>query len=206
MLLLLCPCGRRSKTNIHLFIYFCFVCQQGQNTVMRPFYPTAATFHERKRKLLQFPEKLKTIGKYHSCCLSSLFVCVCVCVRGSPRSRTLARWRRTSSFSVDRLQISRHLCLLPELGWALCFGLSHKQCHAYTVKSAASALSLFHSHLPPPQLWGGFNLSFLKPVSHGCCAFPRFKALLFFFFNVASVFSLMCSSVKWKSCSQGVAR
>lgn len=50
---------------------------------MRPFYPTPATFPERKRKLRQCPEKLRTIGKYLSFLIrfppsnhSSLCMCV----------------------------------------------------------------------------------------------------------------------------------
>lgn len=37
---------------------------QRQSMVMRLFYPTPATFPERKRKRRQCPEKLTTIGKY----------------------------------------------------------------------------------------------------------------------------------------------
>ncbi|RXN00477.1 Max dimerization protein 4 [Acipenser ruthenus] len=41
-----------------------FVIPMKQNMVMRPFYLTIATFPERERKLQQFQEKRRIIGKY----------------------------------------------------------------------------------------------------------------------------------------------
>lgn len=57
-----------------LILFFCFMCQQRQNTVMRLFYRTATTFPERKRNPRRFPEKLRTIGKYiRLVCVSARF-------------------------------------------------------------------------------------------------------------------------------------
>lgn len=107
---------------------------------MRLFYPTPTTFPERKRKLRQCPEKLRTIGKclFFSFPTPSNHSSLCACVRktqqGSAacfRSRTPAR-KRAHTFCC--------------LGLGFCFGLSNKHCHAYTVKSAARALDTVLTH------------------------------------------------------------
>lgn len=146
---------------------------------MRLFYHTAASFLERKRKLRQFPEKLKTIGKYNSC-FSSFFVCVRVSMpaHGNARSRAMTSYVQ---FSVDRLQFLPDLCAawagLGSVFWSL-------------INSATRTLSnLLPLTYHLPLLRGGFNLSFLKLVSHGRCAFTSVKA-----------FFLSCGKFAFVSC------
>lgn len=97
------------------------------------FYPTPTTFLERKRKSLQCPEKLKTIGKYFR----------------KKKKKNRAFIFLTCRFPAARLH--RVFFFSRSWAWLWCFGLSNKQCHAYTVNSAASALSLslspfYHPH------------------------------------------------------------
>lgn len=117
---------------------------------MRLFYPTPATFPERKRKLRQCPEKLRTIGKYLSFLirfpLQSQFF---VHVRAQTHSRgelLVFLTRKHAHTHAHPAHAEPSFCCL---GWVFCFGLSNKHCHAYTVKSAARALSpvrFSHTH------------------------------------------------------------
>lgn len=140
---------------------------------MRPFYPTPTTFPERKRKLRQCPEKLPTIGKISlfspfSSPFNHSSLCMCVhkytvgesCLFSLSRGRPHAR---TNAHTLSAV-------------WAgfLCFGLSNKHCHAYTVNPVARALSLSLSlryshtrtvtHTPLPHTCT-HNLSGPRPVT-----------------------------------------
>lgn len=109
---------------------------------MRLFYPTPATFPERKRKLRQCPEKLRTIGKSLSLsffCTPPLITLLCACAH----KNTQQLFSHTQTRTRTGAHTEPSFCCL---GWVLCFGLSNKHCHAYTVNSAARALYPVRTH------------------------------------------------------------